>query len=216
MKKVTAIFLASVMMLGLLTGCTGAMTPDETTAPTQETTVPTQETTAPTQAPTQTLPVGTATSSSAQILAQIWAQYGVDERFASYGGTVEHSVSDAPGDLDMTNAEEIISKYLLPADQLSNVENGASLVHLMNSNIFTAAAFKLKDGASIKDAAKALRDNIQKTRWLCGQPDHLLVAEVEGHLLMAFAEKQNLQTFKQKLSAAHSGATIHYDEAVTA
>ena len=217
MKKITAIFLTLVMMLTLMAGCTGGgADPTETTQPTQETTQPTQAPTQPTTEPTQPELMGTATSTSAQILAKIWTQYGENERFASYGGTVEHSVSDAPGDLDMRNTEEIISKYLLPEDQLAQVENGASLVHLMNSNIFTAAAFKLTDGADVREAAKALRDNIQKTQWLCGQPDHLLVAEVEGHLLMTFAAKENLDTFREKLKTAYADATILYDEAVTA
>lgn len=218
MKKSIAVILALIMMLSLMAGCTpGGTEPTETTMPTQESTVatqaPTQPTTEPTQAPA---PMGTAESSSAQILNKIWMGYGENERFASYGGTVEHAINDAPGDLDLRNTEEITSKYLMPLDMLANVENGASLVHLMNSNIFTAAAFKLKDGTAVKDAAKALRDNIQKTQWLCGQPDHMLVAEAEGHLVMAFAAKENLDTFRQKLNDAYSGATIIYDEAVTA
>ena len=217
MKKIIAILLASVMMLTLMTGCTGGA-PVENTEPTQETTAPTQAPTQPTQTttePTQPL-MGTAESSSARLLAKIWTQYGEDERFATYGGTVEHSVSDAPGDLDMTNTEEIITKYLLPADQLSNVENGGSLVHLMNSNIFTAAAFKLKDGTDARAVAKALRDNIQKTQWICGQPEHLMVADADGHIVMAFAAKENLEIFRQKMTAAYPSATIIYDEAVTA
>ena len=217
MKKVTAILLASVMMLTLMAGCTGGA-PVENTEPTQETTVPTQAPTQPTEAttePTQPL-MGTAESSSARLLAKIWTQYGEDERFATYGGTVEHSVSDAPGDLDMANTEELITKYLLPADQLSNVENGGSLVHLMNSNIFTAAAFKLKDGTDARAVAKALRDNIQKAQWICGQPEHLLVADAEGHIVMAFAAKENLDNFRQKMTAAYPSANIIYDEAVTA
>ena len=221
MKKSTAILLTVVMLLSLMAGCTGGNTGDTqpSTAPTQESTGPTEMTTQPTEAttaPTETVPVGTASTTSAQILAKIWTEYDENERFASYGGTVEHSVSDAPGDLDMTNTEEIITKYLLPADQLANVENGASLVHLMNSNIFTAAVFKLKEGADVRTAAKALRDNIQKAQWLCGQPDHLLVAEVEGHLLMCFAAKEVMDTFRQSLKTAYAETAIIYDEAVTA
>ena len=210
-----------VMLLSLMAGCTGGNTGDTqpSTTPTQESTTPTQPTTQPTEAttmPTEAIPMGTASTTSAQILAKIWTEYAENERFACYGGTVEHSVSDAPGDLDMTNTEEIITKYLLPADQLANVESGASLVHLMNSNIFTAAVFKLKEGADVRAAAKALRDNIQKTQWLCGQPDHLLVAEVEGHLLMSFAAKEAMDTFRQSLKTAYTETAIIYDEAVTA
>ncbi|MBQ8768955.1 MAG: hypothetical protein IJZ15_04860 [Oscillospiraceae bacterium] len=219
MKKFTAISLALVMILALMAGCTRGNTESTqpTTDPTQASTGTTEAPTQPTTMPTEPTQAGSAaTTTSAQILGRIWTQYGENERFASYGGTVEHSLSDTPGDLDMTNTEEITSKYLLPADQLSNVESGASLVHLMNSNIFTAAAFQLKDGADVRDVAKALRDNIQKTQWLCGQPDHLLVADVDGHLLMAFAEKGAMDTFKQKLNTVYAEATIIYDEAVTA
>lgn len=217
MKNFTAILLTLVMVLCLMTGCTGGTVADETVNPTQETTMPTEAPTQPTTAPTEpTQAVGTADTSAAQLLAKIWAQYGTDQQFASYGGTVEHAVNDAPGDLDMTNTDEITNKYLLPVDQLGAVESGASLVHLMNNNIFTAAAFKLKDSAQVRTVAKALRDNIQKARWLCGQPDELLIAEADGHLLMAFAAKENMEIFQQNLNKAFADATILYDEAVTA
>lgn len=219
MKKFTAISLAVILLLSVMAGCTrGSTEPTtQTTDPTQEstqpTTEPTQLTTQPTTDPAQ---LGTAETSSAKLLAKIWNEYGMDERFASYGGTVEHAVNDAPGDLDMTGTEEITNKYLLPVDQLSNVENGASLVHLMNSNIFTAAAFALKEGTDSRAVAKALRDNIQKTQWLCGQPDELLIAEVDGHLVMVFAAKEAMTTFRQNMKKAYANATVIYDEAVTA
>ena len=217
MKKITTILLALVMVLALMAGCTAG-----NTNPTQQTTVPTQESTGATVAPTQptqmtTEPtqMGTAAGTAVQILNKIWSGYGENDRFACYGGTVEHAVNDAPGDLDMYNTDEITNKYLLPQEQLANVQSGASLVHLMNSNIFTAAAFQMKEGADLRATAKALRDNIQKTRWLCGQPDHLLVAEADGHLVMAFAAKEAMDTFRQQLNAAYPNATAFYDEAVT-
>ena len=165
MKKIIAILLASVMMLTLMAGCTGGA-PVENTEPTQETTAPTQAPTQPTQTttePTQPL-MGTAESSSARLLAKIWTEYGEDERFATYGGTVEHSVSDAPGDLDMSNTEELTTRYLLPEDQLSQVKEGASLVHMMNNNIFTGVVWKLAEGADIQTLSKAVRDNFRKTQ----------------------------------------------------
>ena len=223
MKKLITVFLALVMVLSLLAGCrgggnatteqtesTGQTKPSVSTQPSNQ---PSEESTEPSQEGSE--PLGTADTSSARILSTIWTQYDVNERFASYGGTVEHSVSDAPGDLDMNNTEEITAKYLLPVEQLAMVENGASLVHLMNSNIFTAAAFSMKEGTDVKAAAKALRDNIQKTQWICGQPDWMLIAQVEGHLLMAFGAKENMDTFRQKLSAAFENAGILYDEAVS-
>ena len=220
MKKLLMLFLSFSLLAAMLTGCRMGSDPTDATNAT-DATVETQPTTQPTQAPTdptQTEPQlsGSAETSAATLLAAIWSQYGEDERFASYGGTVENSVADAPGDLDMTNTEELTSKYLLPHSVLEQVENGASLVHLMNNNIFTAAAFGMKQDADMKTQAKALRDNLQKTQWICGQPDRLLIAQVDGHLLMVFAQKEAMETFQQKLQAVYPSASILYDEAVTA
>ena len=220
MKKLLMLFLTFAMLASMLAGCRMGSQPTDATDATNAT-VATQPTTQPTQAPTdptETEPQlsGSADTSSAKLLAAIWAAYGEEDRFASYGGTVENSVADAPGDLDMNNTEELTSKYLLPQSVLDQVENGASLVHLMNNNIFTAAAFGMKQDADLKAAAKALRDGLQSTQWICGQPDRLLVAQVDGHLLMAFAAKEAMDTFRQNLQTVYPSASILYDEAVTA
>lgn len=218
MKKLLMLFLTFAMLASMLTGCRMGSAPTDATDATQPATQPTtQPTQAPTN-PTETEPQlsGSADTSSAKLLAAIWAAYGEEDRFASYGGTVENSVADAPGDLDMTNTEELTGKYLLPQRVLDQVENGASLVHLMNNNIFTAAAFGMKQDADLKAEAKALRDGLQSTQWICGQPDRLLVAQVDGHLLMAFAAKEAMDTFRQNLQSVYPSAAILYDEAVTA
>ena len=174
-------------------------------------TTPTQTTTQS----TQSVPSGTATTQAAQILNSIWERFADDERFAAYGGTVENAVSDAPGDLDMQNTEELTTHYLLPENNLREVTEGASLVHMMNSNIFTAAVVKLSEDASAEDLAKDWRDTIQGNRWICGMPDRLILADVDGqHLLMAFASKDILTTFQDKLTAQYPQARILYNEAV--
>ena len=209
MKKLFAIFLA-VAMIAAMTGCRTA-TPMDTTPSTQPSTSPTQSTT---ETPTQ----GTsAQSDSAKILASIWQTYAEDERFAVYGGAVENSVADAPGDLDITNAEEITGRYLLPEAQLSAVTEAASLVHMMNNNIFTAVVFRLSDSAQMQTVAKALRDNVQGNQWICGQPDKLLVADMgNGHLLMVFGSSEAVDTFKTRLSGVYASATTLYDENIVA
>ena len=218
MKKLLMLFLTFAMLASMLTGCRMGSAPTDATDATQPATQPTTQPTQTPTNPTETEPQlsGSADTSSAKLLAAIWAAYGEEDRFASYGGTVENSVADAPGDLDMTNTEELTGKYLLPQRVLDQVENGASLVHLMNNNIFTAAAFGMKQDADLKAEAKALRDGLQSTQWICGQPDRLLVAQVDGHLLMAFAAKEAMDTFRQNLQSVYPSAAILYDEAVTA
>lgn len=217
MKKLTSILLVMVMVISVATGCR-RQTPQESTNRTESTTEPTTAATDHTQQPTQTEPemMGSADTGSAKILSKIWDAYGADERFSSYGGTVEHSVSDAPGDLDMANTEELTARYLVPTEYLPDLEEGASLVHLMNNNIFTGVVFRIREGAQLSTVAKALRENVQRNQWICGQPDRLLIAEVDGHLLMAFGSTDAMAIFSTRLNAVYAHSRILYDEAITA
>ncbi len=216
MKKTLLIILALMLTLALTAcGGNGDMTTPSVTNETNptETAKPTETSVPPTD-PTDAQ-VGMANTEAAGILKNIWDSFDEGERFSAYGGTVEHSVENAPGDLDMQNTQELITKYMIPEAQLSNLEEGASLVHLMNSNIFTGGAFLLKTDADAKTVAKALRDNIQATQWICGHPDRLVIAQVQEHLVMAFGEQELMQGFQAKLTQAYADAQVLYNEAVT-
>ena len=211
--KVFALFLICVMLLGSLAGCRSNI-PQETDGHI----VPTDGSTGATIMPEltmPTMPTGMTERESAKILQKIWDLYPENERFAVYGGAVEQSVADAPGDLDLSMTEELTSRYMLPEDQLQALEEGASLVHLMNNNIFTAAVFRVKEDAQA--LAKSWRSSIQATRWICGQPDRLILAQPEsGYLLMSFGSQDAMTAFKAKLLEAYPAANILYEEAIVA
>ena len=215
MKKIV-LLLAAAMLLGLLSGCRlsvgPATTAPNTTAP-AVTTLPTTVTVPTTSA----IPSGTAGTTSAQLLEAIWDSYGQEERFAAYGGTVEHSVSDAPGDLNMAATDELTNAYLIPGDLLDEVEEGASLVHMMNSNIFTAVVLKMKPTGQLRSFADRWRGMIRENRWICGQPVRLLMMAVdEEHLLMAFGSNDAMDTFRSKAGDVYGQSKTLYDEPIVA
>jgi hypothetical protein len=198
------------MTLLLFSGCRKNV-PETTTEPT----LATQPTNSSSQAPTEPSGENGKLNTSAQLLSRIWDQYAEDERFAVYGGTIEHAVNDAPGNLDLNNTEELTTKYLIPADRVSAVTEGGSLVHLMNNNIFTAASFRLAEGTDVAAFAKALRDNLQQNQWICGSPDKILIATPEqGQLLMVFGSSDAMELFDAKLQAVFPQVTVHYQESI--
>jgi hypothetical protein len=215
MKRIVVILLCA-LLVGMLAGCRsnvpqetdGSIVPTDTQTPS----------TAPTQQSEFTEPmmqVGTADTGSAQILQKIWDSYGEEERFAVYGGSVEMSVSDGPGDLDISAVEELTTRYLLPQDKLNMVTEGASLVHLMNNNIFTAVVIRLADGGQSKDFADSWRAVIRDNRWICGQPDRLLIAQPDkDHILMVFAGEDAMALFEGKLASAYPDSQTLYKEAI--
>ncbi len=218
MKPIAYILLAA-LLLGVLTGCRSNV-PQETDGsivPSATQTTPTTEATIQTESSDPAAQTGTANTASAQILQTIWDSYPASERFSVYGGRVEMAVNDGPGDLDITNAEELTTRYLLPQDQLAMVTEGASLTHLMNSNIFTAVVFRLKDPGQSKALADAWRTAIRNNQWICGQPDRLLLIQADkDHVLMAFGSQDLMPAFEEKLKAAYPGSQVLHKEAIVA
>lgn len=217
-----ALFLLCTALLGTLAGCRRNV-PQETDGSivpsTQQNTPSTQQTqqTQPSESTAPSMPAGTSNTDSAKILQKIWDSYGDDQKFAAYGGAVEQSVADAPGDLDITVTEELTSRYLLPQEQLSAVDEGASLVHLMNNNIFTAVVFRLSGQTDAKAFADSWRSSLRSTQWICGQPDRMLLAQVENnHVLLAFGSQDAMTVFQQKLTEAYPDSKTFYQEAVGA
>jgi hypothetical protein len=150
-------------------------------------------------------------------LAAIWDAYDDEERFAAYGGAVENSVSDAPGDLDLANTEELTTRYLVPEAQVAMIQDAASLVHMMNNNIFTGVVFHLTAEGEVSAFAEAVRTNVGQTQWICGQPDRLLMVQPQpGFVLMAFGSEDAMGVFHTKLLQVFPESEILTDEAITA
>ena len=144
----------------------------------------------------------------------MWARYGEEERFFASGGHPESAVDNAPGSYDITDTESLTFGLLVPEGQLSYLKEAASLVHAMNSNILSAAAFRLTKEANSEEFAKAMRDAIQGNQWICGFPDALLIALVEGDCVVTAFGQEPLKTFEKKLMEAYPNARILYNEQV--
>ena len=105
-------------------------------------------------------------ASALDLLEKVWSTYTDDEKFPTSGGDYSeaNSKEDAPGVYDLTDRAAVDSALGLP--ETAKVDQAASLIHMMNQNTFTAAAYHCTDDADA--LATALRDNIQQRQWMCG------------------------------------------------
>ncbi len=216
MKRISVLFLTLLLTAAALTGCkanvpqdtTGGIAPGTTAAPT---------TTQPIMDTTETAPdadQGGENSGAVKLLQHIWEAYG--KLFSAYGGSMENAVDNAPGALDVTDAEEMTNRFLIPQEQLASIQEGASLVHMMNSNIFTAAAVKIADDADARTVHSAWREAVLNNQWICGQPDRLLMADMgDGYIIMIFGSEDILDVFEEKLTSVYDQAKILYNERVS-
>ena len=115
--------------------------------------------------------------------------YTDEERFAMYGGDREHAVMDAPGTFDVSQVQEMEDVLGLPSGLASDIEEAASMVHMMNGNVFTGAAYRLREGTDQDAFAQAVKTALLEKRWMCGQPDTMLVLSVDHvYVITAFGE----------------------------
>lgn len=146
---------------------------------------------------------------SLDVLKEVVKVYKENEVFAMYGGNQENPVMDAPGKFDISKTEELENVLGLPQSQASNIEDAASMVHMMNTNTFTGAVYRLKSSTDINNFAEAVKANILAKQWLCGQPDTLILINVDGtYIITAYGEAEIMQIFKNNALSALSGAKV--------
>ena len=85
---------------------------------------------------------------STDAFLQLYQQRGVDVNLRTVGSG--------------TAVRETLAALGLP--ETAKVDQAASLIHMMNQNTFTAAAYHCTDDADA--LATALRDNIQQRQWM--------------------------------------------------
>ena len=196
MKKFIALMLAMVMALSVFAGC--AKGGDDGTEPTTVATEP--------------LVVGPA--SALELMQTVWDCYAEDQKFAVIGGSMTNPVDGGPGSVEL-NDENVSYSLLIPEEQLANVTEIASMIHMMNANTFTSAAYKLAEGVTEADFVNAMKDAIMNNQWMCGFPDRLLIASVSGgYVVVTFGKEDPMATFKTNLTSVYPEAAELVNESL--
>jgi len=180
MKKFLSVILALTLMLSLA-ACGGKTAPVETEA-----------------APVETV-------SALEVLETVWADYAEEEKFPVIGGSMAAPVDGAPGSYDLAD-ENITYSLLIPAEQLANVTEAASMIHMMNANSFTCAAYTLAEGVTAADFGAAMKDAVLNNQWMCGFPDSLLIRSVGDCVVVAFGVNDAMTPFETHLAAVYPNA----------
>lgn len=222
MKKLIALMLVVAMAATMIVGCSKKDDQKETTAP--ETTAP-ETTAAPetTTAPETTAPEGAdveiAESGALKMMNAIWDSYmknaGEDMLFPMAGGDTQNSVMDAPGIVNVKNAEYMSNIMNVPAELHAQIDEAANLMHMMNANTFTAGAYHVTAGSDMDAFVKTLTEGIKGTQWMCGFPEKLMIATVNGEYVVAvYGAGELIDIFKIQMTTVYADAKIVVEEAL--
>lgn len=148
------------------------------------------------------------------ILSATWAKYADDEKFFAMGGDFNNVVDNAPGAYDITDAEALASQLVCTGDAATMIDGAASLMHAMNANTFTGAAYHLTDAKNADAFVAAMQENIKNNQWMCGFPETLLIVTLGDYVVVSFGAADITATFKTHLTASFESATVAVEEAI--
>ena len=143
---------------------------------------------------------------SAEVLNKIWDTYADDEKFFAMGGDFGNPVDNSAGIFNIEDTENLTYALYIPADSVGLIDEAASLIHGMNANTFTSAAFHLKETGNAQTLVDALKENIVNTQWICGFPDKLVIFTINGgeYVISAFGKEEIMENFKTKLMEVYA------------
>lgn len=151
----------------------------------------------------------TEVTDSAQLLNLVWNEFDENQRFYAMGGDYSNPVDNAAGIFNIEDTDNLTYILHVPESNAVQLDEAASLVHAMNANTFTGAAFHLKDKADADEFVQALKDNILNTQWVCGFPDELVIYVVNGeYIVSAFGSEENISNFKEKLTQIYGEGAV--------
>ena len=190
MKKILAFVLAAVMVLSLA-ACADKGSEGGATSPSG----------AQTNQP----------KSALEILEKVWSKYSTDEKFPATGGSEKHMKDDKPGKFDVSDAEALDFDLGFPKAQASEIDDAASLMHMLNQNNFSCGVYHVKDSGNAEVLAGKIKENILARQWLCGFPEKLVILTVGDYIVSVFGAKELTDTFTAKLSAEYSSTKQLFD-----
>ena len=154
-------------------------------------------------------------SPEADLLSTIYNALAEDQKFPISGGDSENLVMDAPGALSLSKADEWADLTGLPADEADSIDGAASMIHMMNANTFTGAAYHLTKGTDADAFAEAVKQTVLAKQWICGMPDTLLILSSDDYVITAFGASELIENFKTAALSAVSGSEVILETPVT-
>lgn len=145
-----------------------------------------------------------------ELLRTVWDSYEEDEKFAAAGGdySEENQRTDEPGRFSVSDGELLESVLGFPQESVSEIDDAASLMHMMNANTFTCGAYRVKEEDAVAALSQTVRAHILKRQWVCGFPDKLTIMQVGRYLVVVFGNEEFVDTFGGRLMDLYGDAVL--------
>ena len=148
------------------------------------------------------------------LMTTIWNNFPEDNKFPCFGGNQnENAVEGAAGKFDISDTNGMTNLLLIPEEIQGNVDDAATLIHMMNLNTFTGAVLHLTDG-STADAADKIKDKVCNNHFVCGAPTKIAVLTSGDYVMYVFGADDLVDSFANVAKEKIEGATVVYHEPI--
>lgn len=154
--------------------------------------------------------------SAVDVLSAVWDKYAEEERFFCIGGDPTHQIDNQPAVYDLkANPDATLSQLVCTEECAKMADDAAMIMHAMNSNNFTGAAYHVAEGNNTQTFIDYMEDSISKNQWICGFPEKLLAADIgNGYVVIVFGAGDLVETFKTHLTKVFADAKIVTEKAL--
>ena len=149
--------------------------------------------------------------SALEILEKVWGKYTADDKFPATGGSQKHMKDDKPGKFDVSDAEALDFELGFPKAQASEIDDAASLMHMLNQNNFSCGVYHVKSSGNVEALAAKVKENILARQWMCGFPEKLVILSVGDYIISVFGAGELINTFVSKLNAEYGSSKQLFD-----
>lgn len=149
-----------------------------------------------------------------EILAAAWDGFDEENQFYAVGGGYDNMIENAPAPVDVTDTDSLTVLLAFPEADQDKIDDAASLIHGMNANTFTAAAYHVTDSSEVETVADDLKESIMNKQWMCGFPEIMVIAGVgEDYVVSCIGNADLVNEFKDQITEVY-GADIIYEESI--
>lgn len=138
-------------------------------------------------------------ASAEELLTEVYNNFGEDYQFPAAGGSSDAMSEEGPGAFTVGDGTELNQSMHFPMDYVGDIEEAATMFHLMNANTFAAGAYKIN--GDINEVAEAFTDEIDNTQWICGFPEVFVVIKAGDYMVSAFGDSEIMDEFVKQVEA---------------
>ena len=131
-----------------------------------------------------------------EILSNVWSEIDTGD-LEVMGGHFSEPVMGSPAKYDLIQAQDLMSMYCVPENQISVIDDVATVIDLYNAARFTASAFHLTNVESQESFIVEMKQQIEQNEWHGEKPEKILVLGIgDEYVVAVYGREQIVDAFE--------------------